>query len=217
LFQEAIQGGYYGMVKIMLEGHELIPTREDIALAKIQWQRTQDPVYQKIGRILVAYYGPWNFLLQQAATLFADYFNVYLTEDLLELIYSFAAEQGNKYRASISSTQERFQQAIEKGYYKIVNIMLKTHKLHPTKESIVLAKAQWVKTQNPIYKKIGRILTHYYGPQNFLLQQIGTSQETGQLPKEIIDLIISFVPQEQTITTDFSYEFMCLLNWDDEA
>jgi Ankyrin repeats (3 copies)/Ankyrin repeats (many copies) len=61
LFKQAIQAGYYGIVKTMLN-YKAHLTKKDIALAKEQWLETKDTVYKKIGRLLVDYYVQLNSL-----------------------------------------------------------------------------------------------------------------------------------------------------------
>jgi Ankyrin repeats (3 copies) len=92
-------------------------------------------------------------------------------------------------KAKTNLTYELFQQAVQAGYCGIVKTILESNKLCISKEDIALAKTQWLKTKDPIYKDIGRLLIPYCD----LLQKVGTSQQKMRLPKEIIELIASLV------------------------
>jgi Ankyrin repeats (3 copies)/Ankyrin repeat len=64
LLKQAIQNSQYGIVKAILETRKVYPTQKDIEIAKARWLKTKDFIYNKIGKILISYYGPWNSLLK---------------------------------------------------------------------------------------------------------------------------------------------------------
>jgi hypothetical protein len=91
--------------------------------------------------------------------------------------------------AKTNPTHALLQEFIQEGYCDIVKLILKGNKVHPIKNDIALAQAQWLKTRDPIYKKIGRILVAYYELWDFLMKQVGPRLTEAQLPKELIELI----------------------------
>jgi ankyrin repeat protein len=94
--------------------------------------------------------------------------------------------------AQENPTRSSLKQAIEHGYYGIVKNLLETYTVQTAKEDIQLAKLMWQNSQNPIYKKIGKLLIAYYIPLNFLMKQIGTRLTQANLPAEIVELIAAF-------------------------
>jgi Ankyrin repeats (3 copies)/Ankyrin repeats (many copies) len=91
-------------------------------------------------------------------------------------------------------TDKLFKQAIQEGYYGLVKHIVESYKINVTKEDIALAKAMWQKTNEAIYKKIGRLLIISYD----LLEKVRTSQSNAYLPKDMIGLIHSFVVEEKS-------------------
>jgi ankyrin repeat protein len=120
----------------------------------------------------------------------SDYAKKKEKHELLALLQDYSKLEQE---AKTNPTQELFEQTIQLGYYGIVKTIVEGHRLHPTKEHIALAKAQWLETKDPVYKKIGRILTAYYGLWNFLLKQMAECQATTQLPTKIVELISTFI------------------------
>jgi Ankyrin repeats (many copies) len=89
-------------------------------------------------------------------------------------------------------TRDNFRLVLEQGYYSIVKILLENYNVQLRKEDIIVVKKLWQKTQDPVYKKIGKILVAYYGPWSFLLKQVGLKLKEAELPIELLDLISSF-------------------------
>jgi Ankyrin repeats (3 copies)/Ankyrin repeat len=92
------------------------------------------------------------------------------------------------------NTREVFEKAVEEGYFVLVKNMVESYKINVTKEDIALAKAMWQKTNEAIYKKIGRLLIISCD----LSEKVGTSQPGFRVPREIIELIGSFVVEEKS-------------------
>jgi Ankyrin repeats (3 copies) len=97
LLKKAIEYGYYNIVKGILETPTLYPTKEDITFAKTQSIRSYNPaIYKKIGRLLIAYYGPWNCLLKQIGTSQEiDQLPIELSELIIDLGSQKQAEEGS--------------------------------------------------------------------------------------------------------------------------
>jgi Ankyrin repeats (3 copies)/Ring finger domain len=73
--------------------------------------------------------------------------------------------------AKTKPTSELLKRAIQEGQYSIFKIILESKKVPPTKEDIELAKAQQLKTKDPLYDKIIRILTSYFAPADSSSQE----------------------------------------------
>jgi ankyrin repeat protein len=91
--------------------------------------------------------------------------------------------------AKSNRPQQSLNVAIKDGYYGIIKLITQKNKLAPKKEDIELAKTLWLKTRNPIYQKIGKLLI---APQR-LLQKVAQSQTGVKLPEDILNLIIHFI------------------------
>jgi ankyrin repeat protein len=105
-------------------------------------------------------------------------------------------------KANENPTQDNLRLAIEKGFYLVVNDLLEKHIVHPHKEDILLAKAMWEKTKDPIYKEIGKLLVAYYIPLDFLMKQIGIMLTQAKLPTEIAEVIASLANSCPLIDVD---------------
>jgi ankyrin repeat protein len=83
-FRRAITHGYFTLVKAMLKRYPVYPDKQDIALAKDAWKKTGNPIYKKIGKILVDYYGPCRSLVKQVIL---QKSLIDLPEEIIEHIY----------------------------------------------------------------------------------------------------------------------------------
>jgi Ankyrin repeats (3 copies) len=95
-------------------------------------------------------------------------------------------------------TQETVTNSIKNGFTHLLSLLLEVHKFRPTKQHIELAKTLWQKTNDPIYKAIGRILVAYYAHWTWLMHQVGSCHPEAQLPAELVELITSFESTSNT-------------------
>jgi ankyrin repeat protein len=122
-----------------------------------------------------------------------DYFFLNLDLNRVEAFIDSYTEIQKELQAQ--PTQALLARAIEHGFIEIIISLLKSYKVHASKEHIALAKNMYGQTGDPIYKTIGRVLVSYNAYWNWLLQQVARSHQEAQLVPEIIQIIDAYISE----------------------